>query len=395
MKTHIAVAGLLCLLVNACAGSASLVRSDYPQANPSSAIAPSADAAPTSRTEIPRAARPSDLWPGSPATTSPTTTSPTTTRLAATDLDRVAFRGPQEPEPPATRQYAPDHLFMQTHGDFMLKREAWRPDVRAHFGVVPDAKVKHENGDFDLRHFDADIRYPIYVNPDSYLRLGADFDHRDYDFSSNALGAHDETLHHVGLDLAYGFFLENDKDKILIEVAFQPGAYTDFSGTMHHGDWRFYSNGLATWRYDENLFFKAGIEYSGLFRHMPVYPTIGLSWIFDPQWRLDIMLPRQIRVTHDWDSNTAFFASLDLDGDQYQIRAPGPVNRARDVSVQELELTVGGHYRFDKHLSIQGRIGAVVGGDYDFRSTDPSQKYNGTLDPAAFFEIGFGYKFGR
>jgi hypothetical protein len=271
--------------------------------------------------------------------------------------------------------------------------EPWRPDLRLSYLVMTDAQVKDEAGDFDLRYGEADLRTRVQVDPQSYLELGAEFGHRFYQFSSAAVGAHDETLYKAGLDLGYGVFLDKD---ILMDLHFRPGVYSDFSGTLHHQDWQFFSSGLVTWRLDEQTFLKAGVEYSSLFRDLDVYPLLGIAWNFDPQWRLDVLLPRSIRVTYELDASTSFFVGVDLDGAEYRIRAPrGPVNSRieRDVNVQELELSLGAQHRFDKLFSIHGRIGTTLAGDYNFQSNSSTEAYDGTLEPALFAEIGFGITF--
>ena len=297
-------------------------------------------------------------------------------------------------------EYTPHALFMDTHGGFVLAMEPWRPDISVSFLNMADTEVKGEPGDFNLRYGKAHAEGKYYVDPDSYLYGGVDYHQRSYQFSSGALGAHDETLYRASATVGFGTFIDKSADSTLFELEFSPGLWTDFSGTTHHDDWQFYSRALITWRYVDGLYLKAGAEYTGVFRHLPVYGLLGLSWVIDPTWRLDVLLPRDIRLTANVSDSTSFYLGLDLDGGVYEIRAPkdSGVNPgiSRRVSTQEMNLALGGHHRFGedfKGLSFFGRVGSALTGDYHFRSNDPAAIYDGSLEMQLFAELGFGWSF--
>ena len=287
--------------------------------------------------------------------------------------------------------YAPGEMFMKAHGEYMLHKDPWRPDVRVSFLDLPDSEVKGEAGDFTLRHFRADVEGKVYLpDPDSFLKAGVQYGHRDYQFSSGAVGAHDETLFRVSATVGYGHFLTDDT---LLEVDFNPGIYSDFSGTLHDDDWQMYARGLLTFRYAKDLYLKTGVEHSGVFRDLEVYPLVGLTWLIDTQWRVDVLLPRQARLTYDHSASTSFSLGIDIDGGQYQIRSPSPAKVRREVNVQEMELSVSAQHRFNKQMSVFGRVGTTLLGDYRFRSTNATAIWDGTLEPQFFAEIGLGWTF--
>ncbi|MEE2888161.1 MAG: hypothetical protein VX951_12095, partial [Planctomycetota bacterium] len=62
-----------------------------------------------------------------------------TAGFAASDL-------PSNPSP----QYSPSELFMTKHGEFMLGREPWRPDLTVSMSTMSDAEIKGKGGDFNL-----------------------------------------------------------------------------------------------------------------------------------------------------------------------------------------------------------------------------------------------------
>ena len=119
----------------------------------------------------------------------------------------------------------------------------------------------------------------MHIDPNSFVDFGAKYNNREYEFSTGVVGAHNETLHRGSASLTYGLFLDQDT---LIEAEFEPGVWSDFSNsTLHHEDWQFFGNARMTWRYSKELFLKAGVEYSPLFRDIDVYATLGLAWLID------------------------------------------------------------------------------------------------------------------
>ncbi len=286
-------------------------------------------------------------------------------------------------------QYSPREMFMNKHGDFMLRHELWRPDFLVTASAMSDSEVKNEPGDFNLIHGRFSANGRVAVDDDRFLNLGADYGRRDYDHkSATPNGANDEVLTRASLTLGYGQFLD---DNTLVEVNFEPGVYSDFSGTLHTEDWQMYSNALLTWQFDRNIFLKAGAEHSGLFRDLDAFPLAGLTWLIDPTFRLDLLLPKQARITADLTDSTSLNASLDLVGGKYEIRVAGN-NAQRTVNVQELELSLGGHHRIGKSLSFHARVGTTLMGDYRWRD-NTANVYDGSLEPQLFAELGFGLDF--
>jgi hypothetical protein len=289
------------------------------------------------------------------------------------------------------RQYSPTEMFMAEHGDFMLNRDTWHPDIEVRVHNMSDAEIKSEAGSFSLRYATVRADQNFYVDPNTYLAVGIDTSLRDYSFSNSVAGAHDNTLYRASASLGFGYFFD---PAWLLEADFQPGVYSDFNGTLHHGDWQFHASTLATWRYAEDLFFKVGVERTDLFRDLDAYPLAGLTWLIEKDsWRVDLLLPRQARLTYQTNASTSFNFSVDLDGAEYRIRHPQNSSGARRrINVQEMEVSLGAEHRMDKRFSLHARVGSTLLGDYNWRD-NTANRYSGMLEPEVFAEVGFGLTF--
>jgi len=311
-----------------------------------------------------------------------------TTDRARTDSAETATAA--DPVWAPAPQYAPSELFMKKHGEFILRSNPWSPDLAVSISSMSDAELKHADGDFNLAHAKVGLGSKVYVDDDVFLNLGLDYGQRDYTFGDGVIGAHNEELTRASATLGFGTFLD---DSTLLEANFEPGAYSDFSGTLNHGDWQLYGNSLLTIQYDRSIYMKVGIEYSGLFRDTDVYPLVGVSLIMDDTFRFDLLAPKRARLTADLSESSSLNLSLDLVGDEYQIRPPQRAQLRRTINVQELELTIGGSHRINKRLSLHARVGTTLLGDYYWRDESATNEYRGSLEPQLFGEIGLGWTF--
>lgn len=287
-----------------------------------------------------------------------------------------------------SQQYSPGNLFMKKHGEFMLAREPWRPDVMISLSGMSDAEIKNENGDFNLIHGAFDSEGRVYFDENSYLTLGATYEQHRYTFSSGATGANDDRLTQASVQIGFGYFVD---DRTLVEANFEPGVYSDFSGTIHHGDWQLYANALLTYELDRSIYLKIGVEHSGLFRDLDAFPLLGVSWKIDDTFRFDLLAPKSARLTANLSKDSALNLSLDLDGGEYRIRQLQNSTQ-RTVNVQALELSLGGHHHVSQMLSIHARIGTTLLGDYSW-GDNLGNLYDGSLEPQLFAEIGMGWDF--
>ncbi len=289
---------------------------------------------------------------------------------------------------PQDEDYSPTGLFMDNHGEFILQQERYEPMARFDILFLPDATLKGEPGSFDLIYPTADVQVPLAVDPDTFVTVGGYFGARDYDTSSSFV-ASDDTLYEIGAYLGAGTFVNED---FLLEALFYPGVYSDLDGGLNSDDWQWYIDALGTFRTAEDLFWKVGLSHNGLFDDVEVYPLLGVSYIIDSQWRLDILLPRSAEVSYALNPSTILLADLTLDGNQYQTHSVDVPGSGSAAHVQELLIGVGAMYRFNDRVSMFGKLGSSLAGDYDFTSGNGARS-DGTLTSGFFLTLGFGIDF--
>jgi hypothetical protein len=291
---------------------------------------------------------------------------------------------------PQERDYSARTLFHEAHAKFVNGMDRYRPDLRASFGQIIDGNVKSETGDFDVDEWYAEGRLHWYTDPDSYVIYGPQFRSRDYNFSPTSVGAEDETLYIGGVHLGYGTFINDD---VLLELVFSPAIYSDFDGTLKSEDYKFYGDGLLTFRSTDTLFFKAGVYYSGDVKDAPVLPLGGLAWQFMEQFRFDMLLPKYAEVSWTPGTSTLVHIGLDLDGEEYRVRSSlGTGKVPYDVHTQEITARLGVIQRLTDSISLWGDVGYIVAGDYKWRDA-AANRYDGTMEPTFTWAIGFGIDF--
>ena len=329
------------------------------------------------------------------------TTTPMRTSLEASsplDLPRPEPREANLPGSAASRlaaasprqDYSPESLFGEQHGDFLAKMDRYRPRLRGSFLAEPSSSLDGEPGEFDMTRYAVNGQVPVVLDPDSVVLVGGHAEARRYEVDSTMRGVADETLGSVGVDLGYGRFFSEDTYGYAV---FSPGVYSDFDGGLHTQDWEFFGEAMAVFRYREDLYFRGGLRVSEDFDDVPIYPMLGLSWLINDQWRIDITAPRQAEISFQPNTPTTLYAGIEIEGQEYRVRSSAATGkRQSNLQVQELRIYVGGVHRFDDSFSGFARLGAVVAGDHKFTNTS-GQPVQGQLDPTLLFEVGLGWDF--
>ena len=286
--------------------------------------------------------------------------------------------------------YSVDGLFHEHHGDFVNDSNPFREDLRLSFHLENDTSVKNERGSYDLYEFEFVGDYDIIVDPDIMVMVGGTVGTRRYDFTTSFPGATgDENLNQISIRAGAGFFLS---DELFLSGELEPGIFSDLDGSLDSSDYQVFAKTLATYQYSDEIYFKAGIYVDQVFDDLPVYPVAGIAWLFHPQWRFDALIPRSITLSYNPTPAWVLNAGFDLDGNQYNLRTrSGGMSADVTVTTQELNLFVGANYRIDEHFSVFGKLGTILLGDTEFKST--TGRSDGTLEPSAFFEIGAGFTF--
>ena len=311
----------------------------------------------------------------------PTTPGGSTVVAARAESSTSVAQDPQ-------RDYSPEALFHEAHGDFLSGMERFKPSIHARFRGLPSAELSSENGNFDSWQIGGDAMVPLITDPDSVVLLGGFFEGRRFE-NEPAFPVGDENLYEVGLHLGYGQFITDDT---YVEGVFSPGVFSDLDGSLKSDDWEFHGRVLGTYRSDEHLFLKGGLEVSDVFEDLAVYPLVGVSWLFSPNWRLDVLLPREIELSYLVDPATTLFVGLALDGREYHRRSSSVTGKVTsNFLTQELDVYLGGLHRFNDHLSAFGRFGASIAGHYEFQV--PGATIDGQIEPTIMFEVGVGWDF--
>jgi hypothetical protein len=174
---------------------------------------------------------------------------------------------------------------------------------------------------------------------------------------------------------------------------FKPGVYSDFDGTLSHADWQWFGHALLTYEVSETLYLKGGVEVSEVFDDFGAYPLLGLSVLFHSKWRTDLLLPRRAELSFLPSTATTISAGLSLDGQEYRARTSVAFGENEfDVRVQELVLYLGLAHRLNDHLSLYGKIGALLAGDNEFENP-VGVNVDGQAEVAPMAEVGFGWDF--
>jgi hypothetical protein len=283
-------------------------------------------------------------------------------------------------------RYSVAALFNQAHGEFMQKGFQFRNNLRVSYGYQLETGVSGNGDEMQFDDASAEAFMPFTVDPDMMLILGARYDQRRYDFNSSRPRTTDETVYEAALHVGFGRFFTED---LYVEAMFRPGVYTDFDGTLHSEDWRFYGDVIATYRFDAGFYGKVGGVYDGTFSDSPGYPVLGFGLVLSDTFRMDLLAPKYVELSWIPDASWIVKGGLSLDGERYSLRPPkgALVDDRYTVWTQEFELYLDATMRVNDNLSFYGRGGLTLTGDYDWGA------FSGAIDPAPFFEVGVGLNF--
>lgn len=309
---------------------------------------------------------------------------------------------PPDIQAPQGEDYSLHRMFQDTHGDFMNRRERFRPQIDLRASFLPNQRIRHEPGHFDMLGYGLDIDAPILVAPDGYLKFGAYGRGRHYQYSSqfgalgNASGLSDDSIYAVGVKVGFGVFLH---DNVLFEMETQPGAWSDLDGGLHHEDFDYPSYATFTMRAWESLFFKVGARYNQVFEDAPWLPILGMSWEIVDGFRFDLTLPERVEFSFWPSASTGILLGGEITGGEYHVRTSlagqeaSPPGRS-NLRVQEAVAYLGLLHRMNDYTSFTLRAGAVVSGDYDLTSgANAFNHAEGSLSGAFFADISFGVNF--
>lgn len=288
--------------------------------------------------------------------------------------------------------------FLVHHGEFMDRRQRYTPDISLGATLLPNARINHEPGSFDMLGYNFDATFRPLVSTDGYLTFGAYYKARRYQTSSTfgddgngGDGWGDETLYGMGAKFGFGVFLT---DNVLLEAETHPGVWSDIDDTLHHQDYDYPSFGMFTVRALDNFFFKFGARYNQVYQDAPWLPILGFSWELSESLRLDVLAPEKIEFSI-WPSQSfgLLFGGF-VQGAEYRVHTPETINESANSRVQEAIAYVGILARMTDNLSFMARGGIVVAGDYSLTTGDSTfDPVDGMIDPTVYAEVSLGISF--
>jgi hypothetical protein len=326
-----------------------------------------------------------------------------TSESGTSESATTSSRNLQEQDP-----YDRRAIFLREHGDFMNRRERYKPMISVGANLLANQSIRHEPGHF--REFGAftDINLPWNVSTDGYLMFGLYGSARRYQFKNMGQGAPlgDETLYAAGVKLGFGAFLD---DNLLLEVETHPGVFTDADGPLKHQDFDYPSFAVATMRVTPDLFLKAGVRYNQVFHDAPWLPILGISWDITGNsaaaggeadlggWRLDVLLPEHAEVSYWPSGSTGWLLGVEITGAEYHVRtsaSTSPPRQQDNLQVQEVTAYLGLVERLSDNFSFTARVGAPLAGQYDLTTGENGfNRVEGALSSGPFAEISFGFDF--
>lgn len=298
---------------------------------------------------------------------------------------------PQQPGTQDPQDYSLRGMFLDSHREFMNRRERFNPMLELGARFAPNQSIKHEPGNFDWLGYDFDLEAPVVIAPDGYLLFGAYYNGRRYLFS-DATGLNDENLTAAGVTLGFGVFVD---DNVFFDVQSNPGVYTDADGGLHSEDYDYPSYAMFTIRTMDNFFLKIGARYNQIFEDAPWLPYLGISWEIVEGFRFDLLAPEKLEFSFWPSTSTGFLFGSEVTGAEYTVRTSEATGKERDdLRVQEVVAYLGLMQRFNDNFSIALRGGVVLGGDYELTTGAAGfNQVEGALRQAFYGDISFGIDF--
>jgi hypothetical protein len=119
------------------------------------------------------------------------------------------------------------------------------------------------------------------------------------------------------------------------------------------------------------------------------YPSIGIVWTPNEQWRVQLTPPLAIvsyKPSDDWRFGLTFLPN----GGSWQVQEQAGVEQI-DLSLWTLSASI--ERRLADKLFVSLRGGVNVGGDIELRDGNEEVLLERDLDPGAFVSVGLSWEF--
>jgi hypothetical protein len=280
--------------------------------------------------------------------------------------------------------FAADEDFAAAHGDFFhLMFFEWS-DIRAGYLMQPDSKADSGDGKFDLQVFSTDFELPLALSDDFFLRIGAQYEGRQYDFGDDGWtgwNTEKQTLHKAVVTPGLGVFITDD---LLLTGRAIAGAYSNFDGGLESDDFKAYGDGLLVYRLNPEAQILAGASYSEAFEDYDVVPLLGFRLLSeDGRLRINLTAPVEIKVGYELIDGVEVFGGCWASGDRYNARVDG-----ENIKIEVRDRRVGGGLSFwlGSHLNLVLEGGVLLESELEFVSERRNvRSTSDKVEPAGYF----------
>ena len=211
------------------------------------------------------------------------------------------------------------------------------------------------------------------------LRLGAEWEKFDFDFSSSS--PLPDELQSVSLVLGIDTQLS---DSILVRFEAQPGVYnTGFDDLSDDFNMPFIAGG--TYIYSPNLQFILGVSVD-VERKYPVIPAAGVRWKIAPQWVLDAVLPKP-RLEYEPHKDVTVYLGANIKQTNFRVddnfgsTHGNPRLDHAVLSYGEVRTGVGLDWKISSILTLSGEVGYQPYRSFDFYRADVEFDQTGGAAP--------------
>lgn len=281
--------------------------------------------------------------------------------------------------------------FKAAHGDFNALFVRDKSNLKFGYLAQPENEMEDSTTEFDLHNFFINARTSFIRSKDLFFNLGLDYDARYYDFRNvrPPLQTDSETLHKVALDLGVGYFYSPD---LLLLGSFKPGIYSDFDEDLNSDDYNFFGQAMVVYRLNPRLQILGGLAVTEDFEDTAVIPLIGARWEGeDKRWRLDVTLPKEIRLGYNITPKAQAYVGAWISGNQYSVRVESAQNAQVDFQVQDRRAGIGLVYNFTEKTWLTVEAGVSSGSEFEIK-TSTGREATGDIDDAGYVSVTLSFR---
>lgn len=271
--------------------------------------------------------------------------------------------------------------FHAAHSDFFNLLSPRDSDVEAAYLYQPGTEEDGGPGEFDLNLLSFAAEFIRPDGRDSYLRWGAEYEARLYDF--DGAGVDSETFHKAVLRFGGGHFVS---DRLLFTGVLRPALLSDLGGSFDEDDVQLLGDGMMAYRFNPGTQFVLGVSYGETFDDTPLLPFAGVRLLSeDGRFHIKVTVPVEAEVVYRLEPRLMFYGGYWISGDEYHIDNNG---ESFDVQVHDRRLGAGVQYWLTGSFSMRAEAGMIPGSELEFKRADSA--FRGDLDSGPYLTFGLG-----